>query len=203
MIVSDLALLEALPGKLAALCTARAEVGVLEDTTGRTRSRTRAEMTAARNAAMGGGILKTGSVPYPSEIAAAQAVSKTVPNDDETNASIGLRHEKGSVGGKLPRRSFLKDPLLMRGEEQIAAHALDAVLEDHLLGGATRDDVVDRLAVAAEAAIDGAFDSGGYGTWPQLAASTIASKGNDRILIESEQLRGSITHRLVSAPASA
>lgn len=198
MIVSDLALLEALPGKLAALCTARAEVGVLEDTTGRTRSRTRAEMKAARES-----IVKPGNAPYPQDLVKVAALSKTVPNDNETNASIGLRHEKGSVGGKLPRRSFLKDPLLMRGEEQIAAHALDAVLEDHLLGGATRDDVVDRLAVAAEAAIDGAFDSGGYGTWPQLAASTIASKGNDRILIESEQLRGSITHRLVSAPASA
>lgn len=197
MIANDTALLDTLRERLAALTTSRAEVGVLEDTAPRSRSLTAKELERARDIAMGGGPL-SGRVPYPDQIAAAQNVSKTTI-DDETNASIGARHEFGSASGKLPRRSFLKDPLLIAGQEAMLEAGVDEAVGAFLMGDSTRDTVMEKLAEGAELAIDGAFDTGGYGTWEPLAPSTIAAKGHPEILVESFQLRESVTHRITKA----
>mgnify|MGYP000868033099 CR=1 FL=1 len=171
MIVCDMALLKALPGKFSALRAGRAVVGVLEDTNERSRSMTRAEK------------------------ARSDRMATSTPSD-QTNAEIGYRHEFGE--GKIPQRSFIRVPLMDNLGPRLAAPEFKTVVEGFLTDTASRDEVLGYMAEAAEDTIDEAFETGGSGKWPALAASTIKSKGSDEILVETTQLRHSITSRVLS-----
>lgn len=110
-----------------------------------------------------------------------------------TNADIGFLHEFGTA--KMKRRSFLRMPLLMKTNQ---------IIKDVMQAGALRlfaegkiELILKYLGLACESVILDAFDSAGFGEWdPDKVATTKRKKGSTP-LIDTGQLRRSITSRVV------
>lgn len=115
--------------------------------------------------------------------------------DAETNADIGLQHEKGVKSKNLPRRSWLEEPLTDHlGEyfKKLGPKAIQAMLmSNYELAYAD-------LGIIAEQIIQRGFETGGYGKWKELSQQTIRRKGSSAILIDTAQLRRSVTSDVVS-----
>lgn len=111
-----------------------------------------------------------------------------------TNVEIGIKHEFGSFSERIPRRSFLKEPLVLKREELLERIEKNIKANIDKVGGAERTFAI--LGVYAEAIIQEGFATGGYGTWKPLSAKTVDSKGNSQILIDSSQLRKSIISKV-------
>jgi len=116
--------------------------------------------------------------------------------DGLSNATIGFKHEFGSVTENIPIRSFLRMPLITKSKE------FDEVLKTN-----TAKKEVDKkgikalvtlLGIKAEAIIQEAFASRGFNTWAKNAPYTIAKKGSDSPLIDTGELRKTITSEVVS-----
>lgn len=105
------------------------------------------------------------------------------------NATIGAAHEFGT--STLPERSFLRVPIsdqLSKRLESSGAFDKDVLAEVIKLGNITP--WLKKVAVLAEGIVADAFDSGGFGKWPP---SDMRRKQNQQTLIETQQLRNSIT----------
>jgi hypothetical protein len=116
--------------------------------------------------------------------------------DGESNASIGLTQEVGSFSKGIPMRSWLRMPL-RRNENDIVNSAEKAIAKniDNPKGQTV---VAATLGIAAEAAIQQAFATQGFGQWLDNAATTIKSKGGrDTPLIDSGEFRQAITSGVV------
>jgi hypothetical protein len=117
-----------------------------------------------------------------------------------TNAGIGLLHEKGSLSLRIPRRSFLEMPLILKSEELMKSR--DALWDEFFVSEehthARLRTAYKKLGVIAENIIQKAFETGGYGQWPPDAPSTIRRKGSSAILIDTAQLRKSISSDVVN-----
>lgn len=114
--------------------------------------------------------------------------------DAPTNADIGLAHEKGVKTKNLPRRSWLEEPLqdkLRLHMQKLGEQAIEKMLNSQY------EQAYAELGVIAEIIIQKGFETGGYGKWPKLKQSTIAAKGSSAILIDTAQLRRSITSEVV------
>lgn len=112
-----------------------------------------------------------------------------------TNAEVGLKHEKGSLSENIPRRSFLEMPLkdkLPGAMGKIGGILLVGIEATNILM------VYQKLGLVAEGIVLGAFNSSGYGQWPPNAPLTIKIKGSSRPLIDTAQLRKSITSRVAT-----
>ena len=116
-----------------------------------------------------------------------------------TNAFVGLVHEKGSKSGGIPRRSFLADTFFRKGKRltQIRGR-LWKWFTGRDPTPARFKQVYGALGHQGEVLVDEAFDTGGFGAWPKLKASTIKRKGSSAILIDTAQLRRAITSDVVS-----
>ena len=114
-----------------------------------------------------------------------------------TNAEIGLKHEKG-LG--VPRRSFLEVPLVLKSDDlmQCRKELQDVVFADEGETLSKWKKAYIKLGMYAENIIQGAFESGGYGTWQQDSAETIKRKGSSMTLIDTAQLRASIDSDVVT-----
>ena len=111
-------------------------------------------------------------------------------DDKFSNATIGLKHEFGSITEKIPERSFLRMPLrneLPKELKKIGAAVFEALVKENI------KPAFKKLGILGEATVQEAFDTGGFGTWKALSPKTIAKKGFDTILVETTQLRRSIT----------
>lgn len=111
-----------------------------------------------------------------------------------SNATIGMLHEFGSASDKIPRRSFLRDPLEEKFPErldEIGQAVFDGITEENV------ENFFEKLGVMGEEIVQDGFDSAGFGKWEPLKKSTIAKKGFPNILIETTQLRNSITSEVV------
>lgn len=115
--------------------------------------------------------------------------------DAGTNVEIGAAHEFGSQSQGVPMRSFLRMPLNQRSK-QIAESALGGDMASELIEAGGLDLAAERLGIAAEAVVQEAFETRGFGTWPANSESTITSKGSDSPLIDTGQLRGAITSKV-------
>ena len=113
-----------------------------------------------------------------------------------TNAMIGFVHEFGSYTAKIPERSFLRVPLMLFLGTAVneASGKINKAIE---MADVARAYAI--LGIAAEKVIQEAFATGGNGSWPKLKSMTIARKGSSAILIDSGQLRKSITSKVVEA----
>jgi len=113
--------------------------------------------------------------------------------DFQTNAEIGALHEFG--GAKMPKRSFLRVPLtehLNKRLEQAGMFdqaALDRVIKDGSIFAWMK-----KISVAALDVVLEAFATGGYGKWK---ASDMRRKKVQQTLVETQQLRNSITEEVV------
>jgi phage gpG-like protein len=105
------------------------------------------------------------------------------------NAEIGLYHEFGSLSGKLPARSFLKEPLEVNFEKDLAKEkALTGVkFKEALKGGkgGVRK-FAKQIGIAAEKTVRNAFDTSFDGRWEPLKNRA------GKPLIDTGQLRQSI-----------
>lgn len=135
-----------------------------------------------------------------------------------TNAELGYIHEMGSPKRHIPERSFLRYPLMSHGAQLVAATKDDLV---NLFRNGKVDAYLKRVGEAAVSIVKEAFDTAGWGTWPQDAYATILRKlgktkmsrarrtmeamkaaigghsGINSPLIDSGQMRHAVTSRVV------
>lgn len=115
-----------------------------------------------------------------------------------TNAEIGAAHEYGAPARKLPQRSWLRVPLLDHMSKEIEKRPL---LMRATFQRAARDGTLlqflGQIGTIAEAVVRTGFTNNGYGKWAPLKASYAARKTVNNILVETTQLRESVTHIIV------
>lgn len=119
--------------------------------------------------------------------------SKQHADTKKTNAEIGAIHELGLVAG-IPQRSFLKMPL-----ESKLFSKIEAEKEQYYtaLKNGKLVKWFQALGMWSEEIIDEAFTTSGFGSWAPNAPITIARKGSAMPLIDTGQLRNSISHIIV------
>lgn len=116
-----------------------------------------------------------------------------------TLAGIGAVHEFGTdKAGRgrsttIPERSFIRMPL-ETGQEEIENDIGPKVKE--LIEKGNIKGIFELIGIAGEARVQEAFETGGFGMWPELSESTIKGKGSDAILIDIGALRQATTSRV-------
>lgn len=111
-------------------------------------------------------------------------------NPDPTNAELGAMHEEGVASLNIPARSWLKLPLVLRMPsifKAIGQKMLDTLDKTNI------EQAYKQLGVRAEAAIQMAFHTRGFGHWKPNAQMTVDLKKSDAPLIDTGQFRQSIT----------
>jgi phage gpG-like protein len=119
---------------------------------------------------------------------AARSDKKTVAN----NAAIGAFHEFGT--SRLPVRSFLRVPITDHLAKRLeSSGALDKNVLKQVIAEQTIIPWLRKVAVLAEQIVADAFASGGFGKW---RPSNMTGKHNQQTLVETGQLRNSITSEI-------
>lgn len=109
-----------------------------------------------------------------------------------TNAEIGARHEFGE--GSMPQRSFLRTPIIEELPLALEkAGAFDADVLKNVIQERSVFPWLQEIAAVAKGVVIGAFATGGYGKWKP---SNMANKKNHQTLVETQQLRDSITYEV-------
>ncbi len=115
---------------------------------------------------------------------------KNARSDALTNATVGAAHEFGTE--RLPKRSFLLEPIQdqikNRVKDLIGDADIKRIIADKGMRGVTQD-----LGIIGVQIVADAFASGGFGKWPQ---SNYADKKVHQTLVETQQLRNSITYEV-------
>lgn len=116
-----------------------------------------------------------------------------------TNAQIGEVQLFGSITNHIPPRDFLVMPLQIKGREftaSLGASSIKTAFENRQY-----KKVFTLIGVAAEAIVQQAFDTGGFGQWPPNAPATIRAKsrgkGATSILINTGQMRAAVSSDVV------
>ncbi|MEA3330610.1 MAG: hypothetical protein U9Q29_02830 [Campylobacterota bacterium] len=108
----------------------------------------------------------------------------------ETTIEVGATHEFGE--GNIPERSFIRVPVQHNKEKYIALAAKQAKL---IFNG--KQTVEDALGILGLFMSDKMKASFGNNDWSPNSQQTIASKGSSSPLIDTGQLRQSITWQIV------
>lgn len=109
-----------------------------------------------------------------------------------SNATIGAWHEFGT--SKMPMRSFLRVPLTDHLNDRLAsAGAFDPETLKAVIASGSLIPWIKKVMIVAKVIVLEGFDTGGFGKWPDLAQSTWSKKKVQQILVETQQLRNSIT----------
>lgn len=117
----------------------------------------------------------------------------------KTNAEIGFIQEFGRYSApKIPARSFLRVPLRthIRKKLQKSKEFSKENVEKAIKQGKA-DILLKKLGALGEQIVLEAFDTSGDGKWEPNAAITVALKGSDKPLIDTGELRKSITSQVV------
>jgi len=112
-----------------------------------------------------------------------------------TNVEVGSIHEYGSISRNIPSRSFLRMPLEAKVWEWVKKNK-DRYYEMLKINKLRKWYVA--LGLEAEAIVDEAFTTRGFGRWSPLKKSTIEAKGSDMPLIDTGQLRKSISSQVLN-----
>ncbi len=113
-----------------------------------------------------------------------------------SNVEIGAKHEFGSVTDGIPMRSFIEMPLKAKRKNLEKGISKDVIIKPLLDGNIKKS--LSLIGVLAENIIQSAFESGGFGRWKKLSEFTISKKGSSAILIDTAQLRKSISSKVMS-----
>lgn len=114
----------------------------------------------------------------------------------KSNATVGAAHEFGTT--TMPMRSFLRIPIaehLGKNLENSGAFTKDAL--ETVVKQKSLKPWVEKVAIEAEGIVADAFDTGGFGQWAPLSEKTMSRKKVKQILVETQQLRNSITSEVV------
>lgn len=123
-----------------------------------------------------------------------QKTGTAATSESLTNAELGLIQERGSISRHIPARSFLQMPLFLKLDKNLSS------LKKLILRGIEVGDLriaYRDLGILAENIVQQAFGSGGFGHWLPNKPSTIARKKSSQPLIDTGQLRRSISSRVV------
>ena len=131
---------------------------------------------------------------YRADVGIFSSNNKRNDTNKLTNAEIGARHEYGVMSENLPRRSFLKDPLTIKGNDVI--NKANELIKKNLFTDNGTKNTVQSLGMFAESIVVQAFETGGFGTWTPLSYKTISEKGHTQILLDTLQLKNSIASRV-------
>lgn len=113
----------------------------------------------------------------------------------QSNATIGAAHEFGT--STLPMRSFLRIPLsygLQTALEQAGAFTEDTLKK--VIASKSLVPWVEVAAIEAVGVVLEAFDTAGNGSWAPLRPDTMRRKKVKQILVETQQLRNSISYEV-------
>lgn len=119
---------------------------------------------------------------------------KSNKREVSANATIGFKHEFGVVSEKIPPRSFLRMPIkeklqeYMNESEKLNKEAFDKSVKEGKLF-----QYMKLLGILGEKCVLDAFETRGFGKWKPNSPITIAIKGSDSPLIDTGELRKSIT----------
>jgi hypothetical protein len=103
-------------------------------------------------------------------------------------------HEYGTP--KMPIRSFLRLPLnALLSDRLESCGAFDQHALDEVIASGSLEPWVAKIAIVAEGIVIESFDTAGFGTW---VTSNMSRKKTKQTLVESGQLRRSITSEVVS-----
>lgn len=112
-----------------------------------------------------------------------------------SNADIGAVHEFGAPEKNIPERSWLRLPVMSRlGDELRKVKTADL---KRIFAGLGLKGIMRVVGQAAYNVIADGFRTGGFGRWAPLRPRTIARKGSAEILVETNQLRDSISFEVV------
>lgn len=114
-----------------------------------------------------------------------------------SNADIGAVHEFGSISEHIPRRSFLRDPFIEKRKD--FSQKIEQLVAKHLTSDPQSiKKIFDLIGAYATSIVLKAFATGGFGKWKPLKQQTIDRKGSSKILVDTSQLRRSITWKVES-----
>jgi hypothetical protein len=119
----------------------------------------------------------------------AEKVGGAIYDNGETVISVGASHEYG-VG--VPRRSFLRVPFDIKKDDMDKAIAKQ--FQDVAESGKSAKKALGLVGVTAVNISKGAFTSRGYGTWPDISATTKKAKGSSQPLVDTGTLKRSVTY---------
>ena len=103
----------------------------------------------------------------------------------------------GSISRNIPARDPLYQPLIRHKRELIRKIGTGAMKEAFQSGNYLK--MFKLLGIAAEEIVQKAFETGGDGRWPALKQATIDAKGSSAPLIDTGQLRRSVSSDVVHA----
>lgn len=116
------------------------------------------------------------------------------------NAEIGFVNEFGKMTGypKIPARSFIRMPLNTRFREKLRTKKslTGDELEKAIVEGKT-EEFARKVGLVAEEVIQEAFSTNGFGQWKPNAELTVQLKGSSSPLIDTGQLRRSISSKVI------
>lgn len=121
--------------------------------------------------------------------------ARSEPGSGPNNATIGAAHEYGT--SRLATRSFLRVPLTTYLEKELEGSG--AFTEDAMKRVIAQKSLlpwVEKMGIVAVGIVLDAFNTGGSGTWAPLSAETMARKKVKQILVETQQLRNSVTYEV-------
>jgi hypothetical protein len=118
-------------------------------------------------------------------------------DDSINNAELGIIQEFGSISKGIPPRSFLRMPLEEKKTE-LVKWLQKQDLEKMLQSKDFLKDTLARWGVKAEEIVDSAFSTSGFGKWLANSPATTEKKKSSKPLINTQQLRRSITSEVVS-----
>jgi phage gpG-like protein len=120
-----------------------------------------------------------------------KATSK-IYGDGMTVVSVAAIHEYGA--GNNPTRSFLRIPYKIKKDaiRKLLISLFKGVAEK----GLDASSQLEKAGVVLQNISKEAFETKGYGTWPDIKPSTKARKGSSAPLIDTGILRGSITYEV-------
>lgn len=108
---------------------------------------------------------------------------------ESTNAEIGAKHELGLEG--LPMRSFLRVPIIDLLESRLKeSGAFKEQAMKRVLKEGSLKPWMEKVMIISESIVSDGFSSGGFGKWKP---SNMTNKTNHQTLVETQQLRNSIT----------
>lgn len=117
--------------------------------------------------------------------------SEVSSGDTPTNAEVGAAHEFGT--STIPMRSFLRVPISGNLQKEMEKSGLfnNDKLSEVLKTGSLKA-WLEEVAIAAEACVQDAFDTGGDGKWPAWKDPNYTNNAG-QLLVDTKQLRESVT----------
>lgn len=120
--------------------------------------------------------------------------------DIPSNAEIGFTNEFGKMTGhpKIPARSFIRVPLNSHFYDKLVSKkSLTKDEFEKAVQSGQADQFAKKVGIVAEETIQEAFATRGWGKWAPNKPSTIKRKGSDSPLIDTGELRRSISSELI------